>query len=411
MPISITKSGPYFSSGSISFSQLRTNFAERSSGTISASQLRRNENIKEKNPIVPDSTENEQISTDLDLSLLQFRNSVKRYIATQSDIDDNSSDELDINGNSIYEGEPGFRMGSLDLNNRGIDWSGGGYSGRDGQGGGTTGNLTKNVQKSILINGTCGSVRPNMPAAELQPNPNITAHNVTIHISGSILGYGGLGSTSENGDAQKGGTALNLGNIGNNIIINISSQAKIYGGGGGGEKGGRGADGANGTCFNYSFYYVGSGCEWYGKCYPGDDRVGGGEGVEGCACFIWCRKTRISAVLCRRKNPFTKAGGAGGIGGNGGNGRGYNNQVDPILGSGGSLGQSSDCGGSNGTITTPGTGITGKTGGSGGDWGKDGDATIFSGNPGKAGNAITKTGLNYNISGVKNGDTIKGYIS
>lgn len=400
MPISITKSGPYFSSGSISFSQLRTNFAERSSGTISASQLRRNENIKEKNPIVPDSTENEQISTDLDLSLLQFRNSVKRYIATQSDID----------GNDSYEGEPGFRMGSLDLNNRGIDWSGGGYSGRDGQGGGTTGNLTKNVQKSILINGTCGSVRFNMPAAELQPNPNITAHNVTIHISGSILGYGGLGSTDENGDAENGGTALDLGNIGNNIIINISSQAKIYGGGGGGQKGGRGADGADGTCYNYTYYTVGSGCEWYGNCGAGE-RIGGGEGIKGCECFIWCKKTLIASIQCRIKNSSTKAGGAGGIGGNGGNGRGYNNQVDPILGSGGSLGQSSDCGGYSGTITPPGTGITGKTGGSGGDWGKDGDATILSGNPGKAGNAITKTGLNYAFLGTQNGDTIKGYIS
>ena len=141
MGVLVTKSGPYFSSGPISFSQLRTNFAERSSGTISASQLRRNTNIQEENPIVPDSTENEQISTGLNLSLLQFRNSVKRYIATQSGTDRNDS----------YPGEPGFRMGRLDLNNRGIDWSGGGYYGRDGQGGGTSGNLTKNVKKNVYI--------------------------------------------------------------------------------------------------------------------------------------------------------------------------------------------------------------------------------------------------------------------
>lgn len=403
MTISITKSGPYFSSGSISFNQLRTNFAERSSGTISASELRRNTNIQEKNPIVPDSTENEQISTGLDLSLLQFRNSVKRYFATQSDINENNS----------YPGEPGFRMGSLNLNNRGIDWSGGGYSGRDGQGGGTTGNLTKNVQKYIYINGTCGSVSSNMPAAELQPDPNITVHNVTIDISGYILGYGGLGSTSEGGDGGNGGTALNLGNIGNNITINIAFSAKIYGGGGGGQKSGRGANGADGTCFNYYYYSVGSGCEWYGSCGSGE-RVGGGEGVRGCACFIWCRKTLISAVDCRIQNSSNRAGGAGGIGGNGGNGRGYNNLEGSILGSGGSSGESGNCDGFAGAITTPGTGLTGPTGGSGGDWGNDATTIAAAGNPGKAGNAITKTGLNsYFIStkSTKSGETIKGYIS
>jgi len=181
MSVSVVKYGPYFSSGSISFSQLRTNFAERGSGEMKASDLRRNTNLREENPIVPDSTENEQISTESNLSLSQFRNSIKKYVATQSGTDTNAS----------YPGEPGFRMGRLDPNGRGIDWSGGGYFGRDGQGGGTTGNLTKNVQKGVLITGTCGSVRFNLPAAQL--SPVVQVHNVRIDVSGSILGYGGLG--------------------------------------------------------------------------------------------------------------------------------------------------------------------------------------------------------------------------
>ncbi len=48
MGISVTKTGPYFASGEIKFSQLRTNFKETSSGEISASELFRNLNLYSK---------------------------------------------------------------------------------------------------------------------------------------------------------------------------------------------------------------------------------------------------------------------------------------------------------------------------------------------------------------------------
>jgi hypothetical protein len=217
MSVSVTKSGPYFSSGSISFSQLRDTFTDDQPGfgrQISASQLRRNTDVRIENPIVPDSTENEQISTGSNLSLSQFRNSIKRYVATQTGTDDNQS----------YVNEPGFRMGRLDLNGRGIDWSGGGYNGRDGQGGGFTGNLTKNVQKGILITGTCGSLQAGQAAAQL--SPAVTVHNVRIDVSGSILGYGGRGGGTAGApdpDGESGATALNLGSVGfqNRVIVMV----------------------------------------------------------------------------------------------------------------------------------------------------------------------------------------------
>jgi len=64
MGISVTKAGPYFTSGEIKFSQLRSNFKETGSGSISASELFRNTNIYDREPITPDSTENDDIASD-----------------------------------------------------------------------------------------------------------------------------------------------------------------------------------------------------------------------------------------------------------------------------------------------------------------------------------------------------------
>ena len=64
MGISVTKAGPYFASGEIKFSQLRSNFKETGSGEISASELFRNLNLYDRDPITPDATENDQIASD-----------------------------------------------------------------------------------------------------------------------------------------------------------------------------------------------------------------------------------------------------------------------------------------------------------------------------------------------------------
>lgn len=322
MSVSVVKAGPYFSSGSISFSSLRSTFKETSSGQVSASELRRNTDTSESNPIVPDSTENEQISSGSNLSISQFRNSIKRYFATQNGTDENSS----------YS-EPGFRMGRLDPNNRGIDWSGGGYNGRDGQGGGTTGNLTKNVQKFISINGTCGSVRDGQPGAQL--SPVVIVHNVRMTVNGTIMGYGGRGGGNGGPDpsGESGTSGLNLGNVGNNNTITVNSGGRIYGGGGGGERGRTGNKGQDGECV---FTTRTQGCGGKPGCPSGYYETGQWSG-DCCQsyCVGWPKcKVRCSQYLQGRnceKRTYPQ-GGAGGIGGRGGNGRGYNNQGGELSG-------------------------------------------------------------------------------
>jgi len=400
MSVTVTKTGPYYSSGSISFSSLRTNFKEVSSGSISASTLRRNTDVNETNPIVPDSTENEQISTGSNLKLSQFRNSIKRYSATQSGTDNNY----------YYPDEPGFRMGRYDLNGRGIDWCGGGYYGRDGQGGGTTGNLTKNVQKFIYITGTCYSDYYTSPGAQLAPDPAVSVYNVTIDVSGEIYGAGGQGGYNVSISGEPGGDALNVYTTnGGNINIIVESSAKIYGGGGGGELGATGARGDTGTCWDYSYKTAGSGCDNCGDCGSGWERYGGCSETGGCSCGGWwlwygCKHSNYTDAECRQPTYFQVAGGAGGAGGPGGHGQGYTTaRTDGLPGSVGSPGS---CDGYTGTGTTPGTGKIGETGGNGGDWGQSGGDTTNSGSGGPAGKAIN--GNKHKVSGTISSNTVKG---
>lgn len=114
MTVSITKAGPYYASGAITFSSLRTNFrAQNIDGTynsdslpIKASELRRITNQAVSNPTVPDATENTNISTDYNLKLSQFINSIKYYTLTQSGVDNNS-------GNNLI---PGFNLSTQSWN-------------------------------------------------------------------------------------------------------------------------------------------------------------------------------------------------------------------------------------------------------------------------------------------------------
>ena len=142
MSISVTKAGPYFTSGEIKWSQLRSNFKETSSGSISASELFRNSRKEERNPVVPDSTENTSIPEDTyangtfdgvgtDWKASLMRNSIKRYTANQS-------------GNDKFL-DMGLKSGS-----DGIDWDGNNNLDASGA---TTGNYQRNVQKIINITG------------------------------------------------------------------------------------------------------------------------------------------------------------------------------------------------------------------------------------------------------------------
>ena len=87
----VRRAGPYFlGSGPIKFSKMRQYFKEiypvDDTVPVSASELKRVTNVLERNPIVPDSTENENIAsvTEFNWKCSQFRGSVKRYWAHQT---------------------------------------------------------------------------------------------------------------------------------------------------------------------------------------------------------------------------------------------------------------------------------------------------------------------------------------
>ena len=368
MSATVTKAGPYYTSGSISFSSLRTNFrAQQPDGSFSsdtlpikASQLRRITSTSDTSAIVPDATENANISTSSNLRLSQFRNSIKYYYITQTGTDDNTASPS----------SPGFNIGTQSWNS----------------------NLNKNVRKYMYLNGTMGSSNVSQYAAFLQAE----VHNLEINVSGGIYGAGGSNGTSAAISGGNGGPALYVQSTGSAVTVTVQSTANIYGGGGGGEKGRTGDQGASGTCFYYETYNTGTNC---GGC-PG---CGGDERIDcfdqgGCNCGKGGCRDRQRRSTCRRTIYYSVPGGTGGEGGNGGLGQGYNqSRTDGATGTAGQVG---------GCPSLGGDGQTGETGGNGGDWGSSGGDTSNSGSAGSAGRAIT--GSNYSVTGTINSATIKG---
>jgi len=390
MAVSVSKAGPYFSSGQIKFSDLRTYFRslvrKASSGgsetfspepatdtaAISTSELLRNTDSSETNPTVPDCTENrtcgvleDGISSDNNLKLSQFRNSIKYYYVTLPS--DDTVTNFDIDAQSWNE------------------------------------NLDKTINKIMFIDGTCGSSTSGAAAASFDAE----SYNLTIDITGNLYGSGGAGGAINGGTGSNGGNALSITSTGNSVSVVLRSSGKLYGGGGGGGGGNKGAQGGNGTCYDWGYKGASSGCEWCGGCGDGWERYGGCEGSHGCACFgPWCRKTQLKDAKCRKKNHESKSGGAGGNGGVGGTGRGYNNLEGSLRGVDGVAGAGGNCDGKDGTITTPGTGQTGKTGADGGDWGAPGFENDNTGRLGNAGLALKCT--NCTLTGTLAAQTIKG---
>ena len=351
MSATVTKAGPYYSSGSISFSSLRSNFKEAGSGSISASELRRNTTTSNTNPVVPDATENASVSTASNLALSQFRNTIKYYYITQTGTDTN----FDIDAQT---------------------WNA---------------NLNKNIRKWMYIQGTIGSSSTGSSAADF----NSTTYNLTIDVSGGIYGAGGASGTSATISGGNGGNALSITNSsGSNLVVNVQSSANIYGGGGGGEKGVNGSNGSGGTCTNYNEYQyclpsTNSVCNIGTKIY--DYRVQCCEGSDSaCRASVW-RNVCVYYTYT--------SGGIGGAGGDGGPGRGYNNLSGSLSGVSGTAGTAGGgCGATNGT--------NGESGGTGGDWGTSGGNTTNSGNGGSSGRAIAGSG--YSVTGTINSSTIKG---
>ena len=406
MAITITTSGPFYGTvgTAISFSSLRTNFratdidgtVSNDTSPISALQLRRIDSQSNSDPTVPDATENVQISTGNDLSISQFRNSVKYYKVSQTSTDTN-------------------------LNISSQTWNS---------------NLSKNIKKKVSIGGTIGSSDTNIPALLTTSGQHCNLE-IAVTGTGKVIGAGGAGGTANGGNGGNGGTAMNLLNTlaASVIKVTVASGANIYGGGGGGGAGNKGADGSPGTAGTTPGASVTTFAEDYGCNYAWS--------IVNCAFFKnvvtgnnWTNGDKINAnanyvnALCQQNNPqcggggvyvvstgngyyTTTAGapiataggtaGTGGTGGNGGVGAGYNTARSD--GAGGSPGGGGGAGGG-GTATAGTDGSTGITGGNGGDYGVDGTAANPGGNGGTAGRAIA--GSNYSPTGTISGDTVKG---
>ena len=370
MTLIVSKDGPYFSSGSISFSQLRSNFKETSSSAVSASELLRVTDLTNTNPIVPDATENENISTSLNLKLSQFRNSIKYYDLNQASGDTDLN--LDIASSSLWNG-----------------------------------NLGKNIVKRVNLAGTSGSSNENSAVSLVAS----AIYNAILNISGSILGKGGSANGGNGGDAL----FINTNNTGAVKIKTIGASSKVYGGGGGGGNsgnGGKGGDGYYTVTYSYETNVGWSGIKTYS--YPPDGQ--GPNGVYYELCHDACRQAFGSQYYCKPQcyriineppgncgcecksneanqqgecfcchrtdygsyNVYT-TGGAGGSGQSGGLGQGYGQtRTFGVNGSGGLAG------GAN-----AGTGGSSNRSGSGGNWGEDGE---------DGGNGVKGTNGNYTLA-------------
>ena len=373
MAITVTKTGPFFTSGAISFSAMRNTFRlNNPTGTISASELLRDTNTSNPDPILPDATENLDVATTSDWKTSQIRDSIKFYNLTQPSSDTNVNFDIDAQA-----------------------WNG---------------NLGRNIVKKLNLEGTCGSNSTSLRAAQVDQ----AANNLTIDVSGDIFGCG-ADATVTGPDGADGGDALGITGGGNNIKVNLQSTARIYGGGGAGEHGAQGATGQSGTCFDYIFGTVASGCGFCGDCSnlgAGYENFAGCDNAGGCNCGGWwfwsgCADFTRTTAQCRKQDPTVVAGGSGGTGGDGGRGRGFNFQSGSLAGASGGAGSAfSGCSGFTGTITPGGTGATGETGASGGEWGLSGGNTSNTGDGGDAGAAIFPSGIT--VTGSINSNTLKG---
>lgn len=368
-----------FSPGTVNikFSQLRNVFKGSlgtqlpvgivtTTGEIRARELLRNTNTSDPDPILPDATENTQVSTASNWKVSQMRGTIKFYVIDQT--------VSTANDNGATLSAPGFDFDGLNWNN----------------------NLTKSIRKFATVSGTCGSNGNAAPAVRMSTSSN----NMTVVVNSTarIYGGGGSGSGTYNQSGSAGGVALQVDSAQGTVKVYIAAGSNTYAGGGGGARGSAGIQGQSGVCPENQTYTTGFNC---GSC-PG---CGGGWNQQscnfgpGCNCGKGGCSSSFFYSVCTRTVYNARSGAPRGEGGNGATGRGYNNFSASLTGTNGTAGTSGGC---NTYAPAPGgNGTNAETGGSGGDWGDGGSATttaatiLLTGNgavSSSAGRAISRTG-------------------
>jgi len=374
----------------ISFRALQTTFGGNVN-SVQFSTYKRNTDLDNTDPIVPDSTENANISTtNSNLRASDFRGSIKRYILTQT-----ASDS------------------TVDLDSQ--SWNS---------------NLARNVIKTFQVNGTMAATSTGNQGAAFDAE----AYNLRLEVTGNIYGVGGSGGSANGGNGSPGGDALFANNTSNRsgtsarIAINVNSNGRIWAGGGGGAAGNAGNAGADLSCFtrNTQIRKIYDGSATTDKracninCPPrlgGLPLVSNGQCIPGTSIIVGANSNQRSRCRgrqergqpctneyyrnCTYQQNFIVVGGNPGNGGNGGVGEGVNNNQGS--GNSGNSGNTTNCS-ANGNSST---GNSGNSGQSGGTWGQPGGNTNTA-NGGAAGRAIFRTnGTAYNVSGA-NINNVKG---
>lgn len=278
MAHAVVKDGPYFSgTGSLKFSDLRSQWLGVNSGPVKASTFFRNLNRDVPNPVVGDSTENADIASDpfnaesfeyigtggfafsgtgRDWKISQMRGSIKSYTINQTD---SATYDKNVDGDNL-------------------EWNS---------------NLDKTIPKYYNIQGNIHAVTDLQPPTTEPDNAlkfvSNMITNLNIEVSGSVLGSGGKGGyyldkfNLGNTPGEPGGHAIKLNSDdGKGIAVSVTNTGKIYGGGGGGGKGGTGSKGPTGVYYasrvtggtlangigEWYSYQVGGGCqcEYYLNC-------------------------------------------------------------------------------------------------------------------------------------------------
>lgn len=347
MPLTVSKTGPYFASGSITFSQLRLRFKESASGSVKASELLRAVDTTNANPFVPDATENSTIGSSVNWKTSQFRNSIKYYDLIQGSAD------VDLNLNIGDDSASGWN-----------------------------GNLGKTIKKRCLLQGTCGSTNGNPAALLGTPAVQKAAYNLRVEVAGNVYGSAGQPQGGNGGIAL----SINTGGQGT-VIVYTTGTASVYGGGGGGGRGGIGGYGGDGQylydvqqtrqvggagartggafyqlCQNACRNAYGGSAYCNSQCYKTF-----GQGGCGCTCYSNEQTGDGNCQCCIAQVTIQVTGqsfgGSGGTGDLGGYGEGYQQaRTNGVAGGNGNppTGQNAGSGGAGGTS------------GNGGIWGSDG---------------------------------------
>lgn len=376
MATNVTKTS-HFTSGSgnpIKFSEIRAAYGG-SVNNVKASTYLRNTgssvdwdatDASSISPKIPDATENSSVSTNNDWTVDSLRDTISKYVVTQT----GTNNELDYSASDS------------------TTWNS---------------NLSKNVLKDFNVNGIVKADSTSDDALVF----NGSLYNLDINVSGAIYGESGAKDSD-------GGDALYVNNTytKSNVKLKISSNGKIWSGGGGGSDGSDGNTGSNLSCYNLNNYNTNAGCggnqtltmnpvgaNQRGRCRGGSYRRGQGwnqVNLTGYHC------ANVSSYLCQVKTNNNVVGGPGGNKGTGGVGKGFSNlntsiNASPHKGNSGNSGNTNKCN----IKGTSSTGNSGNSGNSGGDWGQSSTNT-------SGGKAIQKKGVE--VEG-KTNNTVKGSVN